>query len=280
RRLDVVAEAHRRQLLVGAGARLGVPAVDDFGQRGRRAPLTAAHLVDEGVVGDAPQPAFEGTGLEVLEAPADAQEDLLDQVGGVVGIAAESIREVVDLPPMRSCHVYPGQRSVGHGLSLGSTTTGTCKRFPVGEIYRRKPGGAALSRTRSTRRPRRLRRCPCGTPWPTHPGTGRAPAACGRRRGRAPRAGRSTAPTRRFCPYERPPLPAMLPLWTSQPPGGVPAPAGPGRRGPSSPRASGVAPGSRTGCAGRAAPSRGWSRGRTSRRPAWPGRPSTARRRR
>src|SRR5690606_2134342 len=67
RRLDVVAEAHGGQLLVGSRGGVGVPAVDSLRQWGGGSSLATAHLVDEGVVGDAPQPAFERARLVVGE---------------------------------------------------------------------------------------------------------------------------------------------------------------------------------------------------------------------
>src|SRR5690606_30061031 len=128
--LDVFAESGRRPLLVGTRTRHLAPVVDRLGEGGGGAALTPAYLVDEGVVGDAPQPSIQGAESVVGQAPPDTQQDLLDQVGGVVRVTTQPVREVVDLPPMGSCYLFPGQRILCHRLSSGGTTNPIWERFP------------------------------------------------------------------------------------------------------------------------------------------------------
>ncbi len=83
-----------------------------LGERDGGTALLATHVIEERVAGDPPEPALERSGRVLLETATDPEEDFLGEVVGVVRVAGEPIREVVDLAPIPACNLFPGGYAV------------------------------------------------------------------------------------------------------------------------------------------------------------------------
>jgi hypothetical protein len=88
-------------------------------QRNGWASLLLAHTVEKRVAGDPPEPTLKGPGGIGREPFSYFEEDFLNEVGGVIRIASETVRERVDLAPVAVRNIFPGNRRIlGHGPHL------------------------------------------------------------------------------------------------------------------------------------------------------------------
>ena len=108
--LDVVVEGRVGVRRVGSHRGAGQPGGALVGERIEADPLLAAGLVEEEVRGDAVQPALEGAGRVRRQRAEHADEDLLREVLGVVGVAGQPVGEAVDPGGVLRDDLVPGRR--------------------------------------------------------------------------------------------------------------------------------------------------------------------------
>jgi hypothetical protein len=102
-----------------------------FRQRRGRATLLLSDTVEERITGDSPQPTLERPRGIGGKAFADLEEHFLYEVGRVIWIARETVRERVDLAPVSVRNIFPGKRWIlGHGPHLVRYNAANAMRVP------------------------------------------------------------------------------------------------------------------------------------------------------